>query len=196
MMRCDEISNIVFQVSFMCRMIPSPDWFVGVDSLNMCIDSTWVDQISMDVSIISSRYIKYSFSGLACLGSDAYQNTRLYTKTPTANKVLLEDSLRTYASVLQNLKRKDKLSVSEQSQQIMADAAIGSATRSLAPHITKHHVISVGTTRRWCRKWFDLHSAALGEFTPRRSLQAYAAEACSPRCWLLLPEPERTSCYC
>lgn len=30
-------------------MIPSPDWFVGVDSLDLCVDSSWVDEVTLDV---------------------------------------------------------------------------------------------------------------------------------------------------
>lgn len=33
----------------MCRMIPSPDWYIGVDGINLCVDSSWVDQITLDV---------------------------------------------------------------------------------------------------------------------------------------------------
>ncbi|KAF9802105.1 hypothetical protein SFRURICE_004356 [Spodoptera frugiperda] len=36
-------------VSVMSRMIPSPDWFVGVDGVNLCVDSSWVDQITLDL---------------------------------------------------------------------------------------------------------------------------------------------------
>ncbi|XP_049703569.2 spondin-2 [Helicoverpa armigera] len=50
-----ETENMVFVdgghslVSLMCRMIPSPDWFIGVDAVNLCVDSTWVDQITLDL---------------------------------------------------------------------------------------------------------------------------------------------------
>ncbi|KAL0830770.1 hypothetical protein ABMA28_002890 [Loxostege sticticalis] len=36
-------------VSLICHMIPSPDWFIGVDSLDLCVDSSWVDQITLDL---------------------------------------------------------------------------------------------------------------------------------------------------
>ncbi|KAF9422572.1 hypothetical protein HW555_001776 [Spodoptera exigua] len=36
-------------VSLICRMIPSPDWFIGVDGVNLCVDSSWVDQITLDL---------------------------------------------------------------------------------------------------------------------------------------------------
>ncbi|XP_063363039.1 spondin-1-like [Cydia amplana] len=50
-----ETDNTVFvdaehsMVSLMSRIIPSPDWFIGVDSLNLCVDSSWVDQITLDL---------------------------------------------------------------------------------------------------------------------------------------------------
>ncbi|XP_041979836.1 uncharacterized protein LOC121733606 [Aricia agestis] len=50
-----ETGNMVFvdeehtMVSVISRMIPSPDWFVGVDSLNLCVDSKWLDQITLDL---------------------------------------------------------------------------------------------------------------------------------------------------
>ncbi|CAH2982708.1 unnamed protein product [Chilo suppressalis] len=36
-------------VSLICHLIPSPDWFVGVDSVDLCVDFSWVDQITLDL---------------------------------------------------------------------------------------------------------------------------------------------------
>ncbi|CAK1585641.1 unnamed protein product [Parnassius mnemosyne] len=50
-----ETGNLVFvdgehtEVSIICRLIPSPDWFIGVDSLDLCVDSSWVDQVVLDL---------------------------------------------------------------------------------------------------------------------------------------------------
>ncbi|XP_038214072.1 spondin-1-like isoform X1 [Zerene cesonia] len=50
-----ETSNMIFvdgvhsMVSLICRLIPSPDWFVGVDSLDLCVDNSWLDQITLDL---------------------------------------------------------------------------------------------------------------------------------------------------
>ncbi|XP_046977878.1 spondin-1-like [Vanessa cardui] len=50
-----ETGNMVFVdgdhslISVISRMIPSPDWFVGVDSLDLCIDSSWIDEITLDL---------------------------------------------------------------------------------------------------------------------------------------------------
>ncbi|XP_006874194.1 PREDICTED: spondin-2-like [Chrysochloris asiatica] len=36
-------------VSFVVRIVPSPDWFVGVDSLDLCAGGHWKDQVSVDL---------------------------------------------------------------------------------------------------------------------------------------------------
>ncbi|XP_026319193.1 spondin-1-like [Hyposmocoma kahamanoa] len=36
-------------VSLICRMVNSPDWFVGIDSLNLCVDSSWVEEVALDL---------------------------------------------------------------------------------------------------------------------------------------------------
>uniref|UniRef100_H3B5Z1 Spondin-2 n=2 Tax=Latimeria chalumnae TaxID=7897 RepID=H3B5Z1_LATCH len=36
-------------LSFMVRIVPSPDWFVGIDSLNLCEGDHWKEQITLDL---------------------------------------------------------------------------------------------------------------------------------------------------
>lgn len=36
------------QVSTMSRLVPSPDWFVGVDSLDLCLKGRWRDRVTVD----------------------------------------------------------------------------------------------------------------------------------------------------
>ncbi|XP_072898333.1 spondin-2b [Hemitrygon akajei] len=36
-------------LSFMARIVPSPDWFVGSDSLNLCEGDTWKEQVLIDL---------------------------------------------------------------------------------------------------------------------------------------------------
>ncbi|KAL4709597.1 hypothetical protein ACJJTC_007328 [Scirpophaga incertulas] len=36
-------------LSLICHLIPSPDWFIGVDSVDLCVDFSWVDQITLDL---------------------------------------------------------------------------------------------------------------------------------------------------
>uniref|UniRef100_A0A8D8PUM1 Spondin-2 n=3 Tax=Cacopsylla melanoneura TaxID=428564 RepID=A0A8D8PUM1_9HEMI len=33
----------------MSHMIPSPDWFIGIDSFNLCVDGNWLDSITIEV---------------------------------------------------------------------------------------------------------------------------------------------------
>lgn len=37
------------RVSLMSHMIPSPDWFIGIDSFNLCVDGNWLDSITIEV---------------------------------------------------------------------------------------------------------------------------------------------------
>ncbi|XP_026748868.2 spondin-2 [Galleria mellonella] len=37
------------RVSVIARMIPSPDWFIGVDSFDLCVDGNWLDSITIEV---------------------------------------------------------------------------------------------------------------------------------------------------
>lgn len=40
---------ITHQLSFIVRIVPSPDWFVGVDSLNLCEGTKWKNNITTDL---------------------------------------------------------------------------------------------------------------------------------------------------
>ncbi len=40
---------LVLQLSFIVRLVPSPDWFVGIDSLNLCEGDNWIENISLDL---------------------------------------------------------------------------------------------------------------------------------------------------
>lgn len=33
----------------MARINPSPDWFVGVDSFQLCVEGNWVDTVTVEV---------------------------------------------------------------------------------------------------------------------------------------------------
>lgn len=43
------------QVSLMTRIIPSPDWFIGIDSFDLCINGNWLDSITIEVSWFSAE---------------------------------------------------------------------------------------------------------------------------------------------
>ncbi|XP_039283369.1 spondin-2 [Nilaparvata lugens] len=36
------------RVSLMARMVPSPDWFIGIDSFDLCVDGNWLDSITIE----------------------------------------------------------------------------------------------------------------------------------------------------
>lgn len=39
-------------ISIMARINPSPDWFVGVDSFQLCVEGNWVDTVTVEVNAI------------------------------------------------------------------------------------------------------------------------------------------------
>lgn len=36
-------------MSAVVRMIPSPDWFVGIHNVNLCQDGHWIDEVTFDL---------------------------------------------------------------------------------------------------------------------------------------------------
>ncbi len=43
---------MIVQVSLITKIVPSPDWFIGLDSLDLCREGEFIDQISLEASII------------------------------------------------------------------------------------------------------------------------------------------------
>jgi hypothetical protein len=39
-------------VSLITKIVPSPDWFIGLDSLDLCREGEFIDQISLEVSVL------------------------------------------------------------------------------------------------------------------------------------------------
>lgn len=37
------------KVSMMSRVVPSPDWFIGVDSLELCVEGKWLESVVLEV---------------------------------------------------------------------------------------------------------------------------------------------------
>uniref|UniRef100_T1JDJ4 Spondin domain-containing protein n=1 Tax=Strigamia maritima TaxID=126957 RepID=T1JDJ4_STRMM len=37
------------KVSLMCHLHPSPDWFVGIDSFDLCVQGKWLDAVTLEV---------------------------------------------------------------------------------------------------------------------------------------------------
>ena len=44
-----QISINSFQVSMISKLVPSPDWFVGLDSLNLCENGHFIDSVTVEV---------------------------------------------------------------------------------------------------------------------------------------------------
>lgn len=40
---------LYLQLSFIVRIVPSPDWFVGVDSVDLCDGDHWKDNVSLEL---------------------------------------------------------------------------------------------------------------------------------------------------
>ncbi|KDR22378.1 hypothetical protein L798_02469, partial [Zootermopsis nevadensis] len=36
------------RVSLMSRIVPSPDWFIGIDSFDLCVNGNWLDSITIE----------------------------------------------------------------------------------------------------------------------------------------------------
>ena len=39
-------------VSFISKIIPSPDWFIGLDSLDLCKNGSWSSSVEMEVDLL------------------------------------------------------------------------------------------------------------------------------------------------
>jgi len=42
------------RVSLISKMVPSPDWFIGVDSFNLCVNGKWLDAITIEVDTVDA----------------------------------------------------------------------------------------------------------------------------------------------
>ncbi|XP_077294487.1 spondin-2-like isoform X1 [Arctopsyche grandis] len=38
-----------FLVSLLCKIVPSPDWFIGIDSLDLCENGHWIESLNISV---------------------------------------------------------------------------------------------------------------------------------------------------
>lgn len=46
---CTALSLSDPQLSLMVKVVPSPDWFVGVDSINLCQGGRWEEEVTFDL---------------------------------------------------------------------------------------------------------------------------------------------------
>lgn len=42
------------RISIMSRIVPSPDWFIGIDAFDLCVDGNWVDSITIEADPIDA----------------------------------------------------------------------------------------------------------------------------------------------
>lgn len=49
----------------MSRMIPSPDWFIGIDSFDLCVNGNWLDSITIEVSIMLSYSVSNTLNTIS-----------------------------------------------------------------------------------------------------------------------------------
>lgn len=42
------------RVSLMSRIVPSPDWFIGIDSFDLCVNGNWLDSITIEVDPVDA----------------------------------------------------------------------------------------------------------------------------------------------
>ncbi|KAF4531451.1 hypothetical protein B566_EDAN004222, partial [Ephemera danica] len=42
------------QVSLVTRIVPSPDWFIGLDSFELCVNANWIDSVTIELDPIDA----------------------------------------------------------------------------------------------------------------------------------------------
>ncbi|XP_057380781.1 spondin-1-like [Daphnia carinata] len=42
------------RVSLISKLVPSPDWFIGIDSLDLCANGKWLNGISIEVDVVDA----------------------------------------------------------------------------------------------------------------------------------------------
>lgn len=65
----------------MARIIPSPDWFIGIDSFDLCVNGNWLDSITIEVSqnILTTEAcisMKYTVMYKSQMGTNSWNNIR------------------------------------------------------------------------------------------------------------------------
>lgn len=61
------------QVSLMTRIVPSPDWFIGVDGFDLCNDGKWIDTVTLEASQIITVVDHYARMFQLCTREQADQ---------------------------------------------------------------------------------------------------------------------------
>lgn len=70
-------------VSMMTHLIPSPDWFVGVDSFDLCVASEWLDAVSLTLTPLDAGTDNgLTFTSPSWATRPAARVTRLTPRSP------------------------------------------------------------------------------------------------------------------
>ncbi|KAH1012368.1 hypothetical protein HUJ05_011539 [Dendroctonus ponderosae] len=64
------------RVSLMSKIVPSPDWFIGIDSFDLCVNGNWLDSITIENSSYDMRFFKAS-------SNSSRGNNYVESRTPT-----------------------------------------------------------------------------------------------------------------
>jgi hypothetical protein len=48
-------------ISIMARINPSPDWFIGIDSFQLCIKNNWIDTVTVEVITLNNNLYKFVY---------------------------------------------------------------------------------------------------------------------------------------
>ena len=49
--------HMILQVSVMTKLVPSPDWFIGLDSLDLCSQGAFVESVVTEVGTVNIRAV-------------------------------------------------------------------------------------------------------------------------------------------
>ncbi|CAN7940446.1 unnamed protein product, partial [Ixodes hexagonus] len=72
------------RVSAMSRLVPSPDWFVGVDSLDLCLGGQWRDRLIVDADPLDAGTNQgFTFTAPRWASQPAVNISRISSRWPT-----------------------------------------------------------------------------------------------------------------
>ncbi|CAN8024077.1 unnamed protein product, partial [Ixodes persulcatus] len=72
------------RVSTMSRLVPSPDWFVGVDSLDLCLKGRWRDRVTVDADPLDAGTDQgLTFTAPRWASQPAANISRISSRRPT-----------------------------------------------------------------------------------------------------------------
>ena len=77
--------HMILQVSVMTKLVPSPDWFIGLDSLDLCSQGAFVESVVTEVGTENIRAVngtsQISRSHVDISSSSAYDEPSTWPKS-------------------------------------------------------------------------------------------------------------------